>query len=139
MQIDTFLFRTEDDDGEVFQVKKSSHSKKVMRMMDKERRKKKHRDHDSGAAADAQEPRSNNNNNNNGCGRQPSERDAASSAACVKGVGNDDCADVKRQKSSNATNSSVHTEIRTDDFVVRLLLYQVLCCLNAWRLPPPPP
>lgn len=114
-----------EEEGEVFQVKKSSHSKKVMRMMDKERRKKKHRDHDDDThTLDPRrewDPRS----NNNGAGRYSSERDGStSSASKVKGVGNDDYVD-KRQKSSNAPISGNHTEIRTDDFVVRLLLHQV--------------
>lgn len=96
-----------------------------MRMMDKERRKKKNRDKDGD---DTQESNrySDGHGRNNGHGRQSGERDAGASASYGKGVGNDDYADDRqRQKSSNDSNASVHTEIRTDDFVVRLLLYQV--------------
>lgn len=94
--------------------------------MDKERRKKKHHDHDDDTTTLDSKRNSNTRSNNNGVGRHSSERDGStSSASNVKGVGNDDYAD-KRQKSSNAPISGIHTEIRTDDFVVRLLLHQVL-------------
>lgn len=100
-----------DDEAEVFQVKKSSHSKKVMKMLDKERRRKKCRDKDQMGHQDD--------------GKFNSKTNSYSDIIRTyedtspdMGNGNDDLGNNSRSKPSNNFN---HTEIRTDDFVVRLL------------------
>jgi len=107
-----------EDDGEVFQVRKSSHSKKVMRMLDKERRKKKREEraensgHPGGENGSTQHLESsggpssgpaNSNSNSANAGRYKSASD--------------------QSKSKKSDNHMIQTEIRTDDFVVRLLLF----------------
>lgn len=129
-----------EEDGEVFQVKKSSHSKKVMKMLDKERRRKKHREHESAssigttssaiavghetgassATSDGGWPKTNNgfnNNKTNACDvvRATSYDDATSK---LLDDGTDDLTKQKRFKSSQISNSSIAI---TDDLVVRLL------------------
>lgn len=134
-----------EEDGEVFQVKKSSHSKKVMKMLDKERRRKKNRDKDDSASTttasgsgtsdrDAYGKRTNNGFNNNASAttktnacdvvRATSYADATSE----QDDGNDDLDTTQKRwpKSSKISNSSIHTEIRTDDFVVRLLFIKFI-------------
>ncbi len=91
------------EEGEIFQVKKSSHSKKVMKMMDKERKKKKSSHKDSHSTSNAY-------NDNQSDSNQQS----------VRSVAIDSENSGKRNNSNNS--NSIQTEIRTDDFVVRLLL-----------------
>lgn len=81
------------EDGETFQVKKSSHSKKVMKMLDKERKKKKYRTE----------------------GFSEEEKQITESI-------NIDSNNKINKKGKNDNSNSIQTEIRTDDFVVRLLL-----------------
>lgn len=128
-----FLFSEEEE--EVFQVKKSSHSKKVMRMMDKERRKKKsHQRASSNEPSHGESNQNTSSKSNNGFNSKSNAYDVAQATsnetASRKGVGNNDYAIEKRQKS---INSNIHTEIRTEDFVVRLLLHRfihTLCYLT---------
>uniref|UniRef100_A0A6P4E650 PAX3- and PAX7-binding protein 1 isoform X1 n=2 Tax=Drosophila rhopaloa TaxID=1041015 RepID=A0A6P4E650_DRORH len=106
-------FADDEDDGEVFQVRKSSHSKKVMRMMDKERRKKKREEraensgHPGGENGSTQHLESsgglssgpaNSNSNPASAGRYKSASD--------------------QSKSKKSDNHMIQTEIRTDDFVL---------------------
>ncbi|XP_055387632.1 PAX3- and PAX7-binding protein 1 isoform X2 [Condylostylus longicornis] len=97
-------FADDEDDGEVFQVKKSAHSKKVMRMLDKERRKKKCKSDNVNIS------NINGNNNFNGIEKNVSDTTRTSSLS----------ASSKSIESKYNTNSSdnVQTEIRTDDFVL---------------------
>lgn len=126
-----------DEEGEIFQVKKSSHSKKVMKMLDKERRKKKSssREVDGAVDIDATGPsltarygdsfgishRSDRHNDNdrNSYGRS----NASANELNAKNVNIDPSDPFYKNRSKNNTysDSSIHTEIRTDDFVVRLL------------------
>lgn len=101
-----------------------------MKMLDKERRRKKNRVTTFGQESSASDVhgKSNNgfNHKTNACDVvQATSYDDATSD---KGNGNDDLAYQKRSQSSQISNSSIHTEIRTDDFVVRLLFINF--CLN---------
>lgn len=104
-----------------------------MKMLDKERRRKKihakdgHGTNDNGG-------NDRHTKTNNGFNNKTSACDVVQATSYEtmsdKGIDHDDSnlANKKRQKSSQISNSSKHTEIRTDDFVVRLLyqfnLYQ---------------
>lgn len=57
--------------------------------------------------------------------------------SAVSNAAADDLANKKRQKNINS-NSSIHTEIRTDDFVVRLLLSLFSIFDHSSNLLPPP-
>ncbi|XP_017104679.2 PAX3- and PAX7-binding protein 1 isoform X2 [Drosophila bipectinata] len=101
-------FADDEDDGEVFQVRKSSHSKKVMRMMDKERRKKKREERAE--------------NSGQGGGENGSTQHLESSSGYGNphsdgGVGRYKGAS-DQSKSKKSDNHMIQTEIRTDDFVV---------------------
>lgn len=100
------------EEEEVFQVKKSSQSKKVMRQLDKERRKKA-----KGGSEDT----------------QPQERTPSASVGGselsnkppllggVSGIASGTDATVSSVR-NDISGKKIQTEIRTDDFVVRLLL-----------------
>lgn len=115
-----------EDDGEIFQVRKSSHSKKVMRMMDKERRKKKREEraelsgqnwsHQAGYqnGSTTQHLDSSSGNASGAAGISNSSRSYKSSSSDSSNV---------QSKSKKCDNDMIQTEIRTDDFVVRLLLF----------------
>lgn len=99
-----------------------------MKMLDKERRRKKHREKDSSnSMADESTSNDNYSKTNNGFNNKTNAYDVVSRATSYDRAtsnmddGNDDLANKKRPKSSQISNSSIHTEIRTDDFVVRLL------------------
>lgn len=98
--IDLFLISFVEEEGDVFQVKKSSHSKKVMKMLDRERRKKK-KELESGQKTD----KSSNGTRNLSHSWVNPETDTI----------------IKNEKSNK-----IQTEIRTDEFVVRLLLFNFL-------------
>ncbi|KAH8335439.1 hypothetical protein KR074_002077 [Drosophila pseudoananassae] len=101
-------FADDEDDGEVFQVRKSSHSKKVMRMMDKERRKKKReeRAENSGLAG-----------GENGSTQHLESSSGYGNPHSDVGVGR--CKGASDQsKSKKSDNHMIQTEIRTDDFVL---------------------
>lgn len=127
-----------EDDGEVFQVRKSSHSKKVMRMLDKERRKKKREERAEITG------HSGHFGYENGSNMQQLESSSATSAlalAPASGSGAAGSANLSsrykctsiasdnasvQSKSKKCDNDMIQTEIRTDDFVVRLLLFNFL-------------
>lgn len=111
-----------EDDGEIFQVRKSSHSKKVMRMMDKERRKKKREEraelsgqnwaHQAGYQnGSTTQHLDSSSANASGANSSRSNKSSASDSPNVQ------------SKSKKCDNDMIQTEIRTDDFVVRLLLF----------------
>lgn len=125
-----------EDEGEVFQVRKSYHSKRVMRMMDKERRRKRKEGHrDAGKADAAMASRSDSSQlssmaANHGDGDGDGDGDGGGGIGSVQKI-----IDGERTFSNShnlGASSSEHrkviksdniqTEIRTDDFVVRLLL-----------------
>lgn len=86
-------------------MKKTSQSKKVMKMLDKERRKKKkHESHGSTVSS------------KNGHDCEPSNDDDLKPSS----IADNDPVNKKRPKDANP-DPSTHTEIRTDDFVVRSL------------------
>lgn len=88
------------EEGEMFQVKKSSHSKKVMKMMDKERKKKKYKD---------------SNSTSNAYNEHQSDSNQSVRSAAID-------TDNSGKRNNSHNSNSIQTEIRTDDFVVRLLL-----------------
>ncbi|XP_017083503.1 LOW QUALITY PROTEIN: PAX3- and PAX7-binding protein 1 [Drosophila eugracilis] len=106
-------FADDEDDGEVFQVRKSSHSKKVMRMMDKERRKKKreeraeHGGHPSGENGSTQHLES-----SGGISSGPANSNSNPAHAGKYKNASD------QSKSKKSDNHMIQTEIRTDDFVL---------------------
>ncbi|KAH8420794.1 hypothetical protein KR222_005393 [Zaprionus bogoriensis] len=116
-------FADDEDDGEVFQVRKSSHSKKVMRMLDKERRKKK-REERAELTGHSWTQQS---GYQNGSTTQHLE----SSSATIPGLAgtsntsrpyrststSSDNPNVQ-SKSKKCDNHMIQTEIRTDDFVL---------------------
>lgn len=89
----------------MFQVKKTSQSKKVMKMLDKERRKKKkHESHGPSVGS------------KNGHDAEHSNDDESKPSS----IADNAPVNKKRPKDANP-DPSTHTEIRTDDFVVRSL------------------
>lgn len=92
-----------DEDSEVFQVKKSSHSKKIIKKLDKERKKKTHHNSASSLATDRVDKESNFNNNFN-----------SNSDNSVK------------KENTDKKSHLIQKEIRTGDLVVRLLLFNFL-------------
>ena len=84
----------------MFQVKKSSHSKKIIKKLDKERKKKSHHNSASSLAPDRVDKESNFNNNFN-----------SNSDNSVK------------KENTDKKSHLIQKEIRTGDFVVRLLLF----------------
>ncbi|XP_052838858.1 uncharacterized protein LOC128254071 isoform X3 [Drosophila gunungcola] len=106
-------FADEDDDGEVFQVRKSSHSKKVMRMLDKERRKKKREERAENSGHLGGENGSTQHLESSG---GPSSGPANSSSNPVNAGRYKSASDQSKSKKSD--NHMIQTEIRTDDFVV---------------------
>ena len=110
-----------EDECEVFQVKKSSHSKKVMRKLDKERRKKSttksNIDEDSSEVGSFE-------TNGKSIKNDPSSSGQSYSSSST--ITNSNSIEIKKStskvESKNKINTDSRTEIRTDDFVVRLLL-----------------
>ncbi|KAH8359818.1 hypothetical protein KR093_009032 [Drosophila rubida] len=114
-------FADDEDDGEVFQVRKSSHSKKVMRMLDKERRKKKREEraehsghsggqllmgHENGSTTTQQQHLESSSGHATNSSRYKSASSTTSDNASVQ------------SKSKKCDNDMIQTEIRTDDFVL---------------------
>lgn len=125
------IFLSSDEGTEVFQCKKSSQSKKLV----KERRKKKHREKE---LADNEPTTSDSHSkSNNGFHNKTNAYDVVKRATSYDEAtsdmddGNDDLTNKKRSKSSKISNSSIHTEIRTDDFVVRLLFINLFSKLKC--------
>ncbi|XP_055308358.1 PAX3- and PAX7-binding protein 1 [Sitodiplosis mosellana] len=100
-------FGDEEDEAEVFQIKKSSQSKKVMKMLDKERRKKKSKEKDQSNAI-VQDSSMSEGKSNNGFNNETNPYDVVCPASFGKNSSD-------QAKSSHV---SKHTEIRTDDFVL---------------------
>ncbi|BFF89618.1 PAX3- and PAX7-binding protein 1 [Drosophila madeirensis] len=98
-------FADDEDDGEVFQVRKSSNSKKIMRLMDKERRKKK------------REERTEHGSTENGS-TQHLESSSATGASGATNSSRYKNASSDQSKSKKSDNHMIQTEIRTDDFVL---------------------
>ncbi|XP_034485119.1 PAX3- and PAX7-binding protein 1 isoform X1 [Drosophila innubila] len=112
-------FADDEDDGEVFQVRKSSHSKKVMRMLDKERRKKKREERAEHTGHSGHMGFEN--------GSTPQHLESSSAIASGAGtaissrykstsIANDNAS--VQSKSKKCDNDMIQTEIRTDDFVL---------------------
>lgn len=103
------IFITEEE--EVFQVKKTSQSKKVMRQLDKERRRKA-----KGLPTPGDDDLTTNPVTELST-KPPSHGGQVSASATSSG------ADANLQSvREDISGKKIHTEIRTDDFVVRLLL-----------------
>ncbi|XP_032596275.1 uncharacterized protein LOC6568385 isoform X2 [Drosophila grimshawi] len=122
-------FADDEDDGEVFQVRKSSHSKKVMRMLDKERRKKKREersDHATGTIPTGQPGTYENGSTTTTTQHLESSSANAPGAAAANSSRYMKCASIAsdnasvQSKSKKCDNHMIQTEIRTDDFVVSL-------------------
>lgn len=114
-------------------MKKSSHSKKVMKMMDKERRKKKSSGRTTmdgnggaigGTTGGAEE-------SGGGSGGWPSAKPIKSTDSSripspplppSFNSSSSDHLNSKKRINPDSSNNCIQTEIRTDDFVVRLLL-----------------
>ncbi|KFB41410.1 AGAP002035-PA-like protein [Anopheles sinensis] len=120
----------DEEEGEVFQVKKSSHSKKVMKSLDKERRRKRHMEKSNGTGA-----ASSTFQHSSGSVEPAAIGSKATTTATLRGSGskqqypsssppstslsydNDSNDKIKREKCENSS-SNIQTEIRTDDFVL---------------------
>ncbi|XP_049531625.1 PAX3- and PAX7-binding protein 1 isoform X1 [Anopheles darlingi] len=126
----------DEEEGEVFQVKKSSHSKKVMKSLDKERRRKRHLEKSNGtttttagaatstSSLSSSGPISSSSSAIHGTsaldgpGNGPRNRFSSSSppsSSLSHDKGSND--KIKREKCDHSS-SNIQTEIRTDDFVL---------------------
>lgn len=92
-------------------MKKSSHSKKVMKMLDKERRKKNRQGNDSSSTVSGHQRSS-------ALAPPTTESPSVSSNRTPYELNSKEKIKTELKDNSN----SIQTEIRTDDFVVRLLL-----------------
>ncbi|TDG39651.1 hypothetical protein AWZ03_013924 [Drosophila navojoa] len=125
-------FADDEDDGEVFQVRKSSHSKKVMRMLDKERRKKK-REERAEITGHSGHFGYENGGNTQHLESSSATSDLASVSSSASGSGAAGSANLSsrykctsiasdnasvQSKSKKCDNDMIQTEIRTDDFVL---------------------
>ncbi|KAH8369131.1 hypothetical protein KR009_002447 [Drosophila setifemur] len=109
-------FADDEDDGEVFQVRKSSHSKKVMRMMDKERRKKK-REERVESSGHVENGSTQHLESSSGSGNPCANANANANPNANLNSGR--CKSASDQsKSKKSDNHMIQTEIRTDDFVL---------------------
>ncbi|KMZ01934.1 PAX3- and PAX7-binding protein 1 isoform X1 [Drosophila simulans] len=106
-------FADDEDDGEVFQVRKSSHSKKVMRMLDKERRKKKREERAENSGLPGGENGSTQHLESSGgpSSGPPNSNSNPANAGRYKSASD-------QSKSKKSDNHMIQTEIRTDDFVL---------------------
>uniref|UniRef100_A0A0A1X669 Uncharacterized protein n=1 Tax=Zeugodacus cucurbitae TaxID=28588 RepID=A0A0A1X669_ZEUCU len=159
-------FADDEEDTEVFQVRKSSNSKKIMRMLDRERRRKRKEERhntqstvdgeysgggDGGVSIGRQRERqsyehyengkstngSSNNSHNLGSTTTSSNKYKGTTALATSGksLGTASATAVEQCKSKKS--DSIQTEIRTDDFVVRLLLSISLhvFCIKKLQIP----
>ncbi|XP_055544228.1 PAX3- and PAX7-binding protein 1 [Wyeomyia smithii] len=99
----------DEEEGEVFQVKKTSQSKKVMKNLDKERRRKRHAEKNGskesfGGYSSSASTKSSKNG-----------KDCGAAAAATEDSSHKD--KFKKEKCENPS-SNIQTEIRTDDFVL---------------------
>ncbi|XP_053692746.1 PAX3- and PAX7-binding protein 1 [Sabethes cyaneus] len=101
----------DEEEGEVFQVKKTSQSKKIMKNLDKERRRKRHAEKNgskesySGGGSSSSYPSASASSSKNG-----KDCTAAAEDSSHKDK-------LKKEKCENPS-SNIQTEIRTDDFVL---------------------
>ncbi|KAH8362244.1 hypothetical protein KR200_003504 [Drosophila serrata] len=108
-------FADDEDDGEVFQVRKSSHSKKVMRMLDKERRKKKREEraeNSLGHLLGGENGSTQHLESSGGASSGSAQTPNSSAAGRFRNTASD------QSKSKKSDNHMIQTEIRTDDFVL---------------------
>ncbi|KAH8265209.1 hypothetical protein KR038_001439 [Drosophila bunnanda] len=108
-------FADDEDDGEVFQVRKSSHSKKVMRMLDKERRKKKREEraeNSLGYQLGGENGSTQHLESSSGASSGSAQTPNSSAAGRCRTTASD------QSKSKKSDNHMIQTEIRTDDFVL---------------------
>ncbi|KAH8346901.1 hypothetical protein KR059_002008 [Drosophila kikkawai] len=108
-------FADDEDDGEVFQVRKSSHSKKVMRMLDKERRKKKREEraeNSLGHLLGGENGSTQHLESSSGASSGSAQAPNSSAAGRCRNTASD------QSKSKKSDNHMIQTEIRTDDFVL---------------------
>ncbi|KAM7362584.1 PAX3- and PAX7-binding protein 1 [Cochliomyia hominivorax] len=117
-------FADEEEDSEVFQVRKSSHSKKVMRMLDKERRRKKKEERSSDNNINASSSSYSNsgyNANNNDTHNSNRERENGSRNNNSNNLGSSSTSThttSSLEHSKSNKSDKIQTEIRTDDFVL---------------------
>ncbi|XP_053669420.1 intron Large complex component GCFC2 [Anopheles marshallii] len=108
----------DEEEGEVFQVKKSSHSKKVMKTLDKERRRKRHMEKSNGTqSTTAQTGYGVEQGSKPNASRKQQYLSSSSPPSGTGSYGNDSNDKIKREKCENSS-SNIQTEIRTDDFVL---------------------
>ncbi|XP_055608528.1 PAX3- and PAX7-binding protein 1-like [Uranotaenia lowii] len=99
----------DEEEGEVFQVKKTSQSKKVMKSLDKERRRKRHAEKNGFSTS------SSSSFSSTKAGR--SSKDETNEEKHAPPQPPSDKDKLKKEKCEN-TSSIIQTEIRTDDFVL---------------------
>lgn len=119
------------EEGEIFQVKKSSHSRKVMKQLDRERKKRKTKPAAEGSA-DGQSSSYGGSGDVGGSGSSggrgvSSERSSSSYATLSSSSGRQTTTTITagqkhRQSNLSFSQCSNPTEVHTDDLVVRLLL-----------------
>ncbi|XP_023306542.2 PAX3- and PAX7-binding protein 1 isoform X1 [Lucilia cuprina] len=133
-------FADEEEDAEVFQVRKSSHSKKVMRMLDKERRRKKKEERYSdnissssisnnttATATNSQHTVSTHHSNLSNRERENGSRNNNSHS-----LGSSSTSTTSSTEHSKSNKSDkIQTEIRTDDFVLVVKKSQPDIILNG--------
>lgn len=118
------------EEGETFQVKKTSQSKKVMKTLDKERRRKRHAEKNGGSREDSYSFAASTSSTSTSATSSKSK----SSSSSKHGEGSEPKDKLKKEKCEN-TSSNIQTEIRTDDFVVRLLLFNFLPLSTSYSPP----
>ncbi|XP_065355283.1 PAX3- and PAX7-binding protein 1 isoform X1 [Calliphora vicina] len=118
-------FADEEEDAEVFQVRKSSHSKKVMRMLDKERRRKKKEERSSDNFSSSSSSSNINNttstNDTHHSNHQNRERENGSRNSNSHNLGSSSTSTHTTSSSEHSKSNKsdkIQTEIRTDDFVL---------------------
>lgn len=121
------------EEGETFQVKKTSQSKKVMKTLDKERRRKRHAEKNGGSREDSYSFAASTSSTTSTSTSATSSKSKSSSSS-KHGEGSEPKDKLKKEKCEN-TSSNIQTEIRTDDFVVRLLLFNFLPLSTSYSPP----
>lgn len=132
-----FYFLFAEEGGEVFQVKKSSYSKKVMKMLDKERKKKKYKDSEIPSTHETSNENENDNNDRRASSIKHDSQTLSGSSRYAYSDGSEsrhhhsdnhfnnlqenDTNNKFNKRNKSENSNSIQTEIRTADFVVRLL------------------
>uniref|UniRef100_A0A0P6K0Q7 Putative transcriptional regulator binding to the gc-rich sequence n=1 Tax=Aedes aegypti TaxID=7159 RepID=A0A0P6K0Q7_AEDAE len=99
----------DEEEGEIFQVKKTSQSKKVMKSLDKERRRKKHAEK-NGSSRDGP--------SYGGDSSSKSVVKSSSGSAAKDRSSEEPDKDKHKREKCEKSSSNIQTEIRTDDFVL---------------------